>query len=55
MPDPRSKREQKLWSSLVRQYGKRAEEVYHRMLNSGKHDELFSAKTLAERDKKNKG
>jgi len=52
VPDSKSKKEAKLWSSLLRQYGKRAEEVYHGMLNSKKYDHLFSKKTLAKRDKK---
>jgi len=54
MPDPGSKKEAKLWSSLVRQYGERAEEVYMAMLNSGKHDQVFSKHTLAKRARKHK-
>lgn len=54
MPDKDDKGEKKLWYSLVKKHGGRAEEVYHRMLNSGKYDHLFSAKTLAKRDRHKK-
>lgn len=52
---PYSKNEKKLYASLVAEYGdKKAEEVYHAMINSKKHDKMFSKKTLRRRDMKMK-
>jgi len=47
---PYSEAEHKLFNSLVKKYGeKKANKVYHAMLNSGKYDKIFSAKSKARR------
>jgi len=51
---PYTQKEKKLYSSLKKQYGKRAKEVYHRMINSRKHDKVFGARTKKERAAKHK-
>jgi len=50
---PYSKKEKKLYQSLVRQYGKeKAERIYHGMLMSGKYDKIFSARSKKKRDRR---
>ena len=51
---PYTIKEKKLYRSLKKQYGARAEEVYHRMLNSRKHEKVFGARSKKERAAKRK-
>lgn len=51
---PYTTKEKKLYKSLKKQYGKRAKEVYHRMLNSRKHEKVFGARSKRERVAKRK-
>jgi hypothetical protein len=49
---PYTQKEKKLMASLRRQYGaKKAQQVYHAMLNSKEHDNIFGAKSKQERSK----
>lgn len=51
---PYTKKEIEFFNHLVRTYKsrKKAMEVYHAMLNSGKYDYIFSKRSLEERDRK---
>jgi len=50
---PYSVKEKKLYSNLVKEYGdKKAQQVYHAMLNSGKYDKIFSKRSLLKRKAK---
>jgi len=50
---PYTEKEKKLYNNLVKQYGKKkAEQIYHAMLNSGKYDHLFSQKSILKREAK---
>lgn len=50
---PYTKKEKKLYRNLVKEYGKRkAERIYHAMLNSGKYDKIFGTRSKKERQKK---
>lgn len=51
---PYTAKEKKLYKSLKKQYGARAEEVYHRMLNSRKHEKVFGSRSKKERVAKHK-
>lgn len=51
---PYTVKEKKLYKSLKKQYGARAEEVYHRMINSRKHEKVFGARSKKERATKRK-
>lgn len=45
---PYTEKEKKLHAALVKKYGpKKAEQVYHAMLNSGKYGKIFGAKSKA--------
>lgn len=47
---PYTKKEEKLYRSLVKQYGaKKAKAVYHGMLNERKHEKNFGARSKRER------
>lgn len=47
---PYTDKEKKLLASLIKQYGpKKGVSVYHAMLNSGKHDSIFGAKSKEKR------
>jgi len=48
---PYSVKEKKLYANLVKEYGeKKAKQIYHAMLNSGKYDKIFSKRSLLERE-----
>jgi len=50
---PYSVKEKKLYANLVKEYGeKKAQQVYHAMLNSGKYDKIFSKRSLLKRKAK---
>lgn len=47
---PYTQKEEKLYASLVKKYGaKKGIHVYHVMLNSGKYDKIFGAKSKSKR------
>ena len=47
---PYTQKEKKLYKSLVKEYGKKkADQIYHAMLNSHKHDKIFGARSKKER------
>lgn len=50
---PYTKKEKELYASLVKTYGSdKAEQIYHAMLNSGKYDNIFGARSKRKRNKK---
>ena len=50
---PYTQKERKLYRALVKQYGeKKAEQVYHAMLNSRRHEKVFGARSKREREVK---
>jgi hypothetical protein len=50
---PYTEKEKKLHAALVKKYGpKKAEQVYHAMLNSMKHEAIFGAKSKRRRQAK---
>ena len=50
---PYNKKEKKLMRNLIKKYGlKKAQEIYHRMLNSKEHEKNFGAKSKRKRDKR---
>ena len=52
---PYTKKEKKLYRSLVKEYGKeRAERIYHAMLMSGKYDKIFGKRSKKWRAKRRK-
>jgi len=49
---PYTKKEKELYASLVKTYGTdKATQIYHAMLNSGKYDNIFGARSKRERGK----